>query len=239
MKHLASIKLLLVLAVACPVGLAQATQQAAASPGDNPAAASTQSTSAPQFQQRTPRYRLAPSDSFDVNFELSPELNQSVTVQPDGFVTMRTVGDIHVAGLTVGELTETLRQAYGKTLHDPIIAVLLKDFEKPYFIADGQVGKPGKYELRGETTLTQAIAMAGGFTEASKHSQVLLFRRVDDQWTEAKILNVKQMEKTGNLREDPFLRPGDMLFVPKNTFSKIEHFIPTANMGAFVPLRTP
>jgi polysaccharide biosynthesis/export protein len=193
----------------------------------------------PQFQQRTPRYRIAPSDTFDVNFELSPELNQTVTVQPDGFITLRSVGDLHVAGLTVSELTDTLKQAYGPILHDPIVSVILKDFEKPYFVADGQVGKPGKYELRGETTLTQAIAIAGGFTEQSKHSQVLLFRRVSDQWTEAKIINVKEMEKQGNLHEDPFLRPGDMLFVPKNTWSKIDHFIPGANLGTYLPLKTP
>jgi polysaccharide export outer membrane protein len=169
-----------------------------------------------------------------VNFDLSPEFNQSVTVQPDGFVTMRGLGDLQVQDQTVPQLTETLRTAYGKILHDPIISVLLKDFEKPYFIADGQVGKPGKYDLRGDTTLTQAIAIAGGFTDASKHSQVLLFRRVSDQWTEAKIINVKKMEKEGILNEDPFLHPGDMLFVPKNTLSKISKYIPNANMGTYV-----
>ena len=92
-------------------------------------------------------------------------------------------------GQTVPELTETLRLAYGKILHDPLISVVLKDFEKPYFIADGQVGRPGKYELRGDTTLTQAIAMAGGFQDSAKHSQVLLFRRVDSDWVSAKIIN--------------------------------------------------
>ena len=127
-----------------------------------------------------------------------------------------------MAGQTVPELTQTLRTAYSKILNDPLISVVLKDFEKPYFVADGQVGKPGKYEMHGQMTLTQAIAIAGGFQSAAKHSQVLLFRRVDDQWTEAKLINVKKMQKDGNLREDPFLHSGDMLFVPKNTMSKID-----------------
>jgi polysaccharide export outer membrane protein len=87
--------------------------------------------------------------------------------------------------------------------------------------------------LRGDTTLTQAIAMAGGFQDSAKHSQVLLFRRVDNDWVSAKIFNVKEMEKEGNLKEDPFLHPGDMLFVPKNRFSKIRPFIPSASMGTF------
>jgi polysaccharide export outer membrane protein len=139
-----------------------------------------------------------------------------------------------VAGQTVPQLTETLKEAYGKILKDPVISVVLKDFEKPYFIADGQVGKPGKYELRGDTTLTQAIAIAGGSQDSAKHSQVLLFRRVNSDWVSAKIINVKEMEKKGNLHEDPFLHPGDMLFVPKNRFSKIRPFMPTASMGTFL-----
>jgi polysaccharide export outer membrane protein len=111
---------------------------------------------------------------------------------------------------------------------------VLKDFEKPYFIADGQLGKPGKYELRGDMTLTEAIATAGGFLDSAKHSQVMLFRKVNDQWTEAKLFDVKKMQKSGNMKEDPFLHPGDMLFVPKNAFSKYKAFIPTANVGTYV-----
>jgi len=186
-----------------------------------------------QFQTRNPRYSIRSGDTFEVNFELSPEFNQSVTVQPDGFITLKGVGDVHVAGETVPELTQTLRTAYDKILNDPLISVVLKDFERPYFTASGQLNHPGKYELRGNITLTEAIAMAGGFNETAKHSQVLLFRRVNDQWLEAKIFNVKQMMKQGKLGEDPTLRPGDQLYVPKNMLSKIKPFIPNAGVGAY------
>jgi polysaccharide export outer membrane protein len=95
------------------------------------------------------------------------------------------------------------------------------------------------YYINLNTTLTQAIAMAGGFQSSAKHSQVLLFRRVDEQWTEAKLIDVKKMQKSGNLAEDPFLHPGDMLFVPKNTMSKIDRFIPNLSMGTYLPLAIP
>lgn len=197
-----------------------------------PAAAS--SVDEPKLETREERYHIAPGDSFDITFELSPEFNQTgVAVQPDGFVTLRGVGDLQVQGQTVPQLTETLRQAYGKILNDPIISVVLKDFEKPYFVADGQVSKPGKYDLRGTVTLTQAIAIAGGFTDKARHSQVLLFRRINSQWMHAEIIDVKKMEKSGKLREDIALRPGDMLFVPKNTISKIDAFFPSASMGTY------
>ncbi|MGA8489223.1 MAG: polysaccharide biosynthesis/export family protein [Terriglobales bacterium] len=196
------------------------------------------STSAPQFQQRDPRYKIAASDSFDLTFPLSPEYNQlAVTVQPDGFVTLYGIGDVKVQGQTVPELTETLKRAYSGILHDPIISIVLKDFNKPYFIADGQVGHPGKYDLRADTTLTEAVAIAGGFTDNAKHSQVLLFRRVSDQWVSTQLFDVKKMEAKGDLREDPYVHPGDTIFVPKNRISKIMPFLPSANTGAYVPIK--
>jgi polysaccharide biosynthesis/export protein len=234
--------LLVIVAIATAVSLAQEGSASLSQPSASAGAAETKAvadnsssgTVVPNFQQRYPRYKLEFGDQFDVSFELSPEFNQTVTVQPDGYITLRGAGDVHVAGQTVPQLTETLKQAYGKILKDPVISVVLKDFEKPYFIADGQVGKPGKYDLRGETTLTQGIAIAGGFQDTAKHSQVLLFRRVNSEWVSAKIINVKEMEKKGNLSEDPYLHPGDMLFVPKNRLSKIKPFLPTASMGTFV-----
>jgi polysaccharide export outer membrane protein len=198
----------------------------------NTAAVSSQASNAPQFQERDARYRLVPGDVFDVNFDLSPEFNQqAVSVQPDGFVTLRGVGDVKVAGQTTPELRETIRNAYAKTLHDPIISITLKEFQKPFFIADGQLGHPGRYEMHGPVTLSEGIALAGGFLETSKHSQVVLYRRVNDQWTSAKLINVKKMENDRDMREDPLLQPGDMLFVPKNSFSKIKPFIPTTGVG--------
>lgn len=211
---------------------AEASQPAAAA-----APAADTATSADKgFQQRHPRYKIEAGDAFDVSFELNPEFNQSVTVQPDGYITLRGVGDIQVKGQTVPELTETLKSAYGKILNDPMISVVLKDFEKPYFIADGQIGKPGKYDMRGEVTLTQAIAMAGGFTDAAKHSQVVLFRKASNGWYSGETFDVKKMEKAKDLHEDPQLQPGDMLFVPKNKFSKAKIFIPGSSMGAFFPI---
>jgi polysaccharide export outer membrane protein len=219
-----------------------AQTDAAATPGANAVVADAIKPAAdgPQFKSRNPRYRIEAGDTFDLTFDLSPEFNQlAVAVQPDGFVTLRAVGDVKVAGQTVPELTQTVRMAYGKVLNNPVISIVLKEFEKPYFVADGQVAKPGKYEMHGNMTVTQAIAVAGGFQSAAKHSQVVLFRRVDDQWTEAKLINVKKMEKDRDLREDPFLHSGDMLFVPKNTLSKIDRIIPNLSMGTYLPLAIP
>ena len=184
-----------------------------------------------QFDERYPRYRLRASDVMEITFEFTPEFNQTVTVQPDGYISLRGVKDVYVAGKSVSEVTEIVRSMYDQILQNPSVSIVLKDFEKPYVVVGGQVGHPGKFELRGDMTVTEAIAVAGGFSNSAKHSQVVLYRRAGPDLYEAKLINVKKILKTHNLAEDPHLKPGDTLFVPQNTLSKIRQFVPSPGMG--------
>ncbi|HUI40777.1 MAG TPA: polysaccharide biosynthesis/export family protein [Terriglobia bacterium] len=199
---------------------------AAVSPNPVPADSNDNQTAAPLLERRNPRYRIELGDVIGLTFPFTPEYNESVTVQPDGYISLITIGDIHVQGMTSPELTTALRKAYSTVLHEPVITVSLSNFENPYFIVGGEVGKPGKYDLHGDTTVAQAVEIAGGFTYTSKHSHVLLFRRVSDDWVSARVINVKKMLSAGNLAEDLHLEPGDMVFVPKNRLSKVQPFLP-------------
>jgi polysaccharide biosynthesis/export protein len=183
--------------------------------------------------ERRPLYRLRDSDVLEIGFTFAPEFNQTVTIRPDGFITLKGVDELYVQGMTVPELREATRNAYAAMLNDPEVTVVLQDFGKPYFIATGEVTHPGKYELRGDTTVTEALAIAGGFTGDAKHSQVVLFRRSSPEQVEARLLDVKHMLKSRNLEEDARLMPGDLLFVPQNTISKIRRYIPTSSMGMY------
>jgi polysaccharide export outer membrane protein len=181
-----------------------------------------------------PLYRLRPSDVIEVSFTVAPEFNQTLTVQPDGYVTLKDAGAVLAQGLTVAQFAEAVRQAYTGYLHDPEVAVALKDFERPYFVVGGEVGRPGKYELRSDTTVAEAVQIAGGLTSQSKHSQVVLFRRVNDDLVETRLLNLKKMLKQSGLREDAHLRPGDMVYVPQNAISKISKFLSRLSVSMYM-----
>src|SRR5712672_4776142 len=187
----------------------------------------------PVLQHRNQRYQLHSADVLQLTFPYTPEFNQNVTVQPDGYISLRGAEDVHVQGQTLPEVSRSLGIAYSRVLHDPVINIELKDFEKPYFIVGGEVGHPGKFDLRDETTATEAVAIAGGLRESAKHSEVVLFHRVPDGWTQVKKLNMKKMLKDGNLDEDAYLQPGDFHYVPKNAMSKIGKFIPTSSLGLY------
>ncbi len=192
-----------------------------------------QSNREPTFQERYPRYRLRPGDVLELNFLFSPEFNQSVVIQPDGYVNLRGVADLRVQDKTVPDVVELLQAAYSKILRDPAITVELKEFEKPYFVVGGEVTKPGKYDLRGDTTVLEAITIAGGVSDKSRTSQVLLFRRVSNDWVEVKEVDMRRMLRERDLSEDLHLRPGDMVLVPKSTFSKLARFIPVPSLGMY------
>jgi polysaccharide biosynthesis/export protein len=133
------------------------------------------------LQQRYPRYAIQRQDVLLVTFPLTPEFNQTVTVQPDGYVNLQDAGSLHVQGLTVPEMVAVLQNAYTHVLHNPAINVDLVDFQKPYFTVSGQVGKPGQYELRADITVAEALAVAGGMTPTAK-TQVFLFHRSSTEW---------------------------------------------------------
>lgn len=182
---------------------------------------------------RHPPYRLHKSDVVDVKFTFSPELDQTATVQPDGYIALKGAGQLFAEGLTVDELRDQVRDAYAPVLRDPEVSVILTGFDKPFFVAAGQVARPGKYELRSPTGVVAAIAIAGGFNDQAKHSQVVLFRPITDGIVESHVLNIKAMLASRNLEEDIELKPGDMLFVPQNRISKIRHYLPTSSLSTF------
>jgi len=196
----------------------------------------TDAAPAPALDRRNSRYRIASEDVLDLQFQSTPEFNQTVTVQPDGYITLREVGDIQVEGDTLPELRRAVQSAYEKILANPVISIELKDFQRPYFMVLGEVGRPGKYDLRGVTTVSEAVALAGGFNSQSKHSQVLLFRRVNDKWTSVTKVDLKHMLNSRNLSEESSLRPGDMVYVPQNAISKVKAWVPTPTVGTYGPL---
>jgi polysaccharide biosynthesis/export protein len=183
---------------------------------------------------RRPFYRLQYSDTIEVNFPFAPEFNQKLTVQPDGFIALKGTASIPAVGKTLAELREHIDQAYAQILRDPEVTVTLREFDKPYFIVSGEVTRPGKYELRSETTVIEAVAIAGGFTSQARHSDVVLFRLSSDEKVRAQTLDIKKLLKMRDLSEDLRLHAGDMVFVPQSTMSKVRKYLPLPTTGVYV-----
>ena len=167
------------------------------------------------------RYRLTPGDVIEIAFPFVPELDQTVTVQPDGYVTLKELADIRVQGRTVSQVRADIQEAYARFVREPSFTLVLKEFERPYFVVNGDVEKPGRFELRGATTLTQALAIAGGTKRGANTSRVVLYRRFGEENAVGREVNVSEMYSKRDLAEDPLLRPGDTIVVPKGILGKV------------------
>ena len=184
------------------------------------------------------RYRLQPGDVLEVQFRYSPEFNQTVTVQPDGYITIEIGGDLKVAGFTIEQTREAILRQARTRLQDPVATIVLKEFQRPYFVVAGEVSQPGKIEMRERVTAIQAIMLAGGMKETAKSSQVVVFRQINSSdMAEVKLLNLKNIRRTSDLENDLTLQAGDMVFVPRDKISKIERFMKLASVAAFMAPR--
>jgi protein involved in polysaccharide export with SLBB domain len=88
--------------------------------------------------------------------------------------------------------------------------------------------------LRGDLTVNEAIAIAGGFTQQARHSQVVLFRRISADVAEAHLVDVKKMLNSRNLHEDVHLEAGDFVFVPQSRISKIRRYVPASALSWYM-----
>jgi polysaccharide export outer membrane protein len=185
---------------------------------------------------RSPRYRLQPSDVLDVSFRFSPEFNQEVTVEPDGFISLQITGELKVQGMTIAEATEAIVQKSSHTLKEPTVNISLKDFARPAIYVGGNVVKPGRFELRGEMSVTDAISTAGGMIPGSNDSEIILFRRVSNQMVEVKRINMKRAIEKDALREDMVLQANDSIYVSKSAMGKLERFMQVTHLGLYFPI---
>jgi polysaccharide biosynthesis/export protein len=180
------------------------------------------------------RYVLHPGDVLDIQYRYTPEFNQTVTVQPDGYISLEIGGDLKVAGRTLEQVRSGILTKARTRLESPELTVILKEFQKPYVVVAGEVTQPGKFELRERLTAIQAVLLAGGFKDSAKSSQILVFRKLNADVAEVRSLNFKTLKRTSDLENDLTLEPGDMILVPRNRISKIERYVRLASLAAFL-----
>jgi len=180
------------------------------------------------------RYVLHPGDVLDIQYRYTPEFNQTIAVQPDGYVSLQIGGDVKVAGKNLEEVRELILRKASTRLASPELTVVLKEFQKPYVVVAGEVPQPGKFELRENLTAIQAVLLAGGFKDSARSSQIIVFRKLNSDTAEVKTLNFKTLRRTGDLENDLTLQAGDMILVPRNRISKIERYVRLASLAAFL-----
>jgi protein involved in polysaccharide export with SLBB domain len=182
-------------------------------------------SAAPELYRSEPEasYAIAPGDSVSIASYYHPELKQSMTIQPDGRVSLLLVGEVTAAGKTPRQLGTELTRAYAKFLNDAEITVTLSESAGLLVYVGGEVAKPAMLPIKDELTLSQSIAEAGGFLPSANKEQVLIVRQTADGRHRTLQANAEQV--LSNEAGEIYLRRHDVVYVPKSQIAKVDQFV--------------
>jgi len=168
-------------------------------------------------QPQANSYRIGPFDVLELSVLDAPELTREERVNAEGQISVPLIGTIHVAGLTPQEVEALLARLLGeKYFQDPQVNVYVKEFNSQRITVYGLVKKPGVYSLSGETSLMDALALAGGLDEMANESKVLILRPDEKQRLRAFVVDLKKVQ-AGEMK-DPPVYANDRIVVDRSGF---------------------
>lgn len=159
-------------------------------------------------------YRIGISDVLEVHVWKEPELTRVAVVRPDGKISLPLAGEILADGKTATELREIVTKRLSEYVSHPEVSVMVQQINRLRYYVIGEVNNPGAYPLTAPVTLTQALAMAGGFREWADKGKIMVQRAAEDGKTVRIYFDykawVKNTWKYGNIE----LVDGDVVVVP-------------------------
>ena len=158
------------------------------------------------------QFLLGPADVIRVNVWKNNDLSQTVTIGPDGFVSLPLLGEVHVAGLSANQLGQTLSGQLSTYVVNPQVTVSVVDIRSRQVYVLGQVGKPGGYPLIAPLNVLQLIAEAGGLSNYANRKAIVILR--GSGGNSEKIAFNYNNAIHGDERQNISLKPGDTVVIP-------------------------
>jgi polysaccharide export outer membrane protein len=158
-------------------------------------------------------YVIGVDDVLDVVFWQDKDMSASVTVRPDGNISLPLLNELKAAGLTPEELRSSVREAATKFVEEPSVSVVVKTINSRKVFITGQVAKPGPYALTDTTSVLQMIATAGGPSEYAKTDKITIVRRENGKDVVHKF-NYKDVSQGKSMAQNIELKPGDTIIIP-------------------------
>ncbi|HMH50442.1 MAG TPA: SLBB domain-containing protein [Candidatus Acidoferrum sp.] len=155
-------------------------------------------------------YRIGTEDVLHVIVWDNKDLEQTITVRPDGKISFPLAGEIQAQDLTVPQLTEVLTQRLSAAVKNPNVSVMVKEIRsfRVHFV--GRVAKPGVYPIKAGTPLLQALTLAGGTNENADLGAAYIIR------ADKKLpIDLRKLIQEGDLSKNIRLEREDTIVVPE------------------------
>jgi protein involved in polysaccharide export with SLBB domain len=170
-------------------------------------------------------YTIKPGDTLDVKFFYNPELNETVQVRPDGFISLQLVDEVKAADLEPRELTKKLVDLYSRELKKPVVTVIVRSFDSQRVYVGGEVNQQGLVTMPAGLTALQAVMQSGGFRNTAQPSETLVIRKGPDRRPVPIRVDLSALIDGEQNGSDFKLQPEDVVYVPKSPIAKANQFV--------------
>lgn len=180
----------------------------------NPYPPAPQSAATPDYL-----YKIGPLDSVNVIVWRNPELSTSVPVRPDGKITAPLIEDLPALGKDSTTLARDIEKALSKYIRDPVVTVIVTNFNGPYpeqIRVVGEAQKPQALSYRQGMTLLDLMIAVGGLTDFADGNAASIMRTSEGgkQYS----VRLKDLVKRGDISANVDVKPGDILLIPQSWF---------------------
>ena len=158
-------------------------------------------------------YIIGSEDAVEVQVWKNPDLSRTVTVRPDGKLSLPLIGDVPAAGQTAAQLAEAVTEKLKVYYKEPAqVTVIITQINSYAIYLLGEVKTQGKQVVKSGTTFLQAISLAGGFTQFASANKITLRRRGPEGKESATLIRYKDV--LAGRQANLILKPGDTIIVP-------------------------
>jgi polysaccharide export outer membrane protein len=158
-------------------------------------------------------YILGSEDVIEVLVWKEDAFSRVVIIRPDGKISLPVIGDVQAAGMATEELTEKITEKLKDFIDNPTVTVIVAQINSMRIYIQGEVARPGVYQLKSNTTVIQAISLAGGFSEWAKKNKIVIVRELKGKSSRIPV-NYKKIIWGKDISQSLILERGDTIIVP-------------------------
>ena len=164
-------------------------------------------------------YVIGPLDTLNITVWRNPDLSVVVPVRPDGKVSVPLVEDLSALGKNPTQLARDIEKAMGRFIRDPVVTVLVTQFNGPYseqIRVVGEAARPQTLPYRQRMTLLDVMIVVGGLTDFADGNNASVLRT--SEGNQQYRVRLKDLVRRGDVSANIEMRPGDVLIIPQSWF---------------------
>jgi polysaccharide export outer membrane protein len=159
--------------------------------------------------------RIEIGDSISFSVWSFPEFTTKTYVRLNGTIMVPLVGEIYAVGLTKDEFVRVLKRKLSQYIQDDIKLAVEISKPVPRITVLGTVSRQGSFPSNNEISLLEALSIAGGWSENSDLRYIKISRQTSIADSNDIEVDLTHYIETGNVSNIPQVKPGDVIFVPK------------------------